>query len=78
MNLWKLLTDLDKDKQAISVVLGLQGKYRWFALEIQVGELNAENGMDVLLAKLDKEFEKDSALEDYDTYAQFEGLVREH
>lgn len=49
---WRLVTDLDKKKQALAVALEPQERAKETALE----DLNKDNGMDTLLAKLDTIF----------------------
>lgn len=55
---WRLVTDLEKKHQALAVTLSLCGQARAMALEIDVGQLNADDCMDVLLAALDSLFQK--------------------
>lgn len=50
--MWSLVTDLDKKKQALAVALEPQERAKETALE----DLNKDNGMDTLLAKLDTIF----------------------
>ena len=51
--IWQLVTDLPKAKQALALTLGLQEKYREVALEISAEDLNKDEGMTILLAKLE-------------------------
>ena len=49
LNIWQMITDVDKKKQALVMTLTLSGKARETALEINSSELNADDGMDVLI-----------------------------
>lgn len=62
------VTELDKKKQALAVVLGLEGRARETAMEIPAEQLDRDDGMATLLTKLDGVFlkeEKDRAYEAY-------------
>uniref|UniRef100_A0AAV2KYC4 Integrase catalytic domain-containing protein n=1 Tax=Knipowitschia caucasica TaxID=637954 RepID=A0AAV2KYC4_KNICA len=76
VSIWRLVTELDKTKQALAVALGLEGRARETALEISVVDLNKDDGMETLLAKLDAVFlieEKDRA---YEAYSHFDSITK--
>ena len=76
LSVWKLVTDLDKKKQALAVTLSLSGKARQTALDIPVEELNEDEGMTVLISALDKIFLKDSVDRTYEAYSKFDSYKR--
>ena len=51
--MWQLVTDLDQKTRALAVTLCLNGRAREAALEIKAEELNTNDGMEILLTKLD-------------------------
>ena len=76
IEIWRLMTDLSKKKQALAVTLTLSGKARETAIQVPAASLNADDGMDVLISELDKCFlqeVKDSA---YQAYKNFDTFVR--
>lgn len=75
--IWKLVTELDKKKQALAVVLGLEGRAKDIAMEIPALDLNNNNGMDTLLAKLDGMFLKEERDRAYDAYSFFDCIKKE-
>ncbi len=52
VEIWRLVTDLDKKKQALAVALSLMGRARDSVMEIAAGDLNKDDGMTTLLTKL--------------------------
>ena len=58
LEMWVLVTDMKKEKQAIAVVLSLKGQAKAIALEIDKALLNAVTGVDYLLSVLDPIFKK--------------------
>ena len=78
---WKnelgIWTNLDEKKQALAVVLSLEGRARDTALEISVEDLNKDDGMGTLIRALDSIFlkeEKDCA---YEAYSNFDSVTRD-
>ena len=59
IEVWQLMTDVDKRKQALAVTLTLTGQARAKALELDVTELNSEDGMDKLISALDSLFKRE-------------------
>ena len=78
---WALVTNVEKAKQAIVVALAIPDeqegsiKKKVFS-EIPTEELNAENGLETLIAFLDKIFQKDSFVEAYEKYMKWNSLYR--
>ena len=54
VEMWKLVTDLKEEKQALAIPLSLKGQARATALEVKAGKLNDKDVMKVLLKTLDK------------------------
>lgn len=44
--IWTRVTELDKDKQALAVVLALSGRARETGMEVPADDLNKDTGMD--------------------------------
>ena len=76
IQMWKLVTDLSKEKQAIAVVLTLSGKAKEKAKELKSDELHKEDGTDKLFAKLDEIFKKDELDGAYEAYYKFEHFTK--
>ena len=70
--MWQLVTELKKEKQALAVSLSLTGNARETAMELPAGELGKENGMELLLAQLDKVFLRDDKDKAYEAYKNFD------
>ena len=54
--MWKEITDLSKSKQALAVHLTLKGQAREVANQVSTADKKKENGLDILLEKLDESF----------------------
>lgn len=76
IEIWRLVTDLDKKKQALAVTLSLSGRARESALEIAAEHLNVDTGMSVLLDKLDSVFLKEEKDRQYEAYTEFDRIDR--
>ena len=77
IKIWSGLTSLVKTKQASAVVLSLEGEAQDAALELPSTELNAEDGIETLLARLDKIFVKDALAEKYEALENLEIFKRQ-
>lgn len=73
VNVWRRVTELDKKKQALAVALGLEGRAR----EIPAEDLDSDDGMATLLAKLDKVFLKEEKDHAYEAYSYFDGISKD-
>ena len=73
---WQLITKLDKSQQASAVILCLSGNAREAGLELEIDDLNKDDGMDKLIAKLDTLYEKDKLLLAIDAWEDFESYKR--
>ena len=63
IRIWQLSTQVVKTKQAGRAVLNMHGKVREHASRMRIEDLGQENGLDLLIAELDKYFKKDNAQE---------------
>ena len=74
LEIWQLVTDLEKKKQALAVTLSLTGKAREAALNIKAEDLNSDEGMKALIQTLDKLFLQETIDSAYDAYKNFDGF----
>ena len=77
VDLWTELSDIDKSKQAIAIHLSLTGRARSASSELSKAELKAEDGVQTLLAKLDRVFLQDDNWRCFNAYLAFENCRRE-
>ena len=74
---WQFCTKLEKVKHASAILLSLKDKNAVDAcLEIEIDKLQTENGVKVLLEKLDTLYLKDELLQSIDAYEEFESFRR--
>ena len=71
LNAWCRITSIEKKKRALAVHLSLSGRARIASSELNKASLEAEDGIDVLLKKLDEVFLVDEGRR---KYAAFETL----
>ena len=76
LKLWAICCKVDKKEQAPAVVLSLEGRAREAALELEITDLNADDGLDKLVKQLDGLFLKDEHQRMYVAYAEFEKYQR--
>ena len=76
VKLWKLCSKIDKKEQGPALALSLTGNAREAALEMPLEELNADDGADKLITKLDGLFLKDEHQRTYVAYSTFEKYTR--
>lgn len=76
IQLWEIVTDLEKSKRGPAIALSMCGKPREMALEITIEELSGEDGVKKLLIKLDSFFERDKADRMYSAYTDFESCKK--
>lgn len=72
IEVWKLVTDLKSDKQALAVSLNLTGNAREVAMEVAAADLAKEDGMKTLIENLDKVFLRDDKDKAYEAYKNFD------
>ena len=74
IDMWKIVTAVPKEQQAITLLLESledNNKAEKAKSELTASDVNDENGMKVLIEKLDKVFESDKINEAYLVYARF-------
>lgn len=76
VQVWQLVTELKKEKQALAVSLSLTGNARESAMEIPAADLGSEDGMTKLFAQLDKVFLRDDKDRAYEAYKDFDTFHR--
>ena len=72
IEIWKLMTELPKKKQALAVSLLLGGTARQTALDISADDLNKDDGMNTLITALDGVFQKERKDCGYEAYSMFD------
>ncbi|XP_029629926.1 uncharacterized protein LOC115207015 [Salmo trutta] len=77
LGIWTRVTNLDGKKQALAVVLSLEGRARDTALEISVEDLNNDDGMGTLIRALDSVFLKEEKDRAYEAYSNFDSVSRD-
>lgn len=75
INVWTWVTELDEKKQALAVALGLEGQVGESAMAIPAEQLDSDNGMTTLLAKLDSVFLKEEKDRAYEAYSHFDSVT---
>ena len=76
IQIWQRFTSLEKEKQALAIFLSLEGKARETELEVEVDDLNKDDGVEKVLAQLDNLFLKDKLQLAYTSYDNFEKFRR--
>ena len=74
--IWTTFTDLDKKKQGPAIFLSLNGKPRASVLELDVGIISGDKGVEAILEQLDKLYPKDRHQTAYLAYEAFEKFQR--
>lgn len=74
--IWRELTDLPKKKQALAIHLTLTGKARQASGEVGVADLNKDDGVDILLTKLDGLFLLDKGRRQFNVFRDLYNLRR--
>ena len=74
INIWRIATDLPKEKQGAALLLSLEGEAQSAALRVPEDELKSDEGINKVIAELDKLYQKDKttlkfrALEDLENF----------
>ena len=77
VQIWQVLTDLDKKKQALAIHLSLSGRARVASSELSVAALNKDDGVETLIKKLDKVFLKDEGRRQFAVFHELYNLRRD-
>ena len=76
IELWKVATDIHPTKQGPTIALALSGRKREAVLEIPTEELARENGLELLVTKLEGRFGREKIDQIYEVYEKFENVRR--
>ena len=76
IEIWCLLTELDAEKQALAIHLGLTGRARMASSELSVQELSDKNGVKTLMTKLDGMFLQDKGRRQFNAFHKLYSLRR--
>ena len=73
---WRKFTDLSKERQGPAIVLSLENEALDAVLELEEEQISSENGVDVIINRLDRIYKKDETLENYRALEAFETFKR--
>ena len=76
IEIWKIVCKYDKKEMAPAVTLSLKGSAREAAREMSIADLNADDGLDKLITKLDGLYLKDEKQRKYVAIKSFEKFTR--
>ena len=76
VEIWRCITDLDKKKQALAIILSLSGRPKQLALQCPTESFKVDDGVDILLAELDKTFKREEADCAYESFSRFEKFTK--
>ena len=76
LKIWQALTDLPAKKQGPSLYLSLTGRAREAALELDIGDISKDDGVEKILQRLDKLYLQDTNQSEYLAYQEFENFKR--
>ena len=76
VELWKTCCKLEAKEQGPALALSLRGKPREAAFELEIAELNADDGVAKVITKLDGLYLKDENQRKYISMEAFEQYVR--
>ena len=76
IKIWQALTTLDAKKQGPCLYLSLTGKAREAALELDIDNIKGENGVELILKRLDELYLEDTTQTAYLAYQNFETFKR--
>ena len=74
VEVWRLVTELKPEKQALAVALSLTGNVRETAMELPAENLADKDGMKKLIEHLDKVFLRDDRDKAYEAYKNFDSF----
>ena len=76
LEIWRCVTGLDKKQQGPIIYLSLPEKIKQSCRDLKIPALNNDNGLDLLVDKLEKLYVKDSKTTTYLAYEKFESFQR--
>ena len=74
--MWKEVTDLSKNKQALAVHLTLKGQAKEVVNQVSTVDMKKDDGLQILLNKLDETFLKEPERRKFMAYQNFEECLR--
>ena len=76
LNVWRIATDLPKEKQGAALLLSLDNEAQQAALRVDQTTLASENGVDKVIEELNKVYAKDKTLLKYKALEDLENYKR--
>ena len=76
VEIWKLNTSEDKKKLGSAIYLSLKGKARDAVRELKPQDLNADDGFDIVICKLDSVYLKDETTRAFCAFQEFHSYKR--
>ena len=76
IKIWRKFTDLSKERQGPAIVLSLENEALDAVLEIEEEQISSENGVDVIINRLDRTYKNDETSENYRALEAFETFKR--
>jgi len=76
INMWRVFTDLPKEKQGPALFLSLEGEAQDAVLELDEKEIIKDTGVETIIKRLDRLFKKDSVITKYLALEKFESFKR--
>ena len=73
---WKIQSDLADDKKGVALASSLEGRALDAVLELDDKEINADDGVEKIIVKLDALFKKNTLTEKIECIEQFESIIR--
>ena len=71
VEIWQLLTSLPKNKQGLELYISLKQKYKAF-IALTIDELSSDDGVKLILRKLDELLLRDKDTLAYEAFEQFD------
>ena len=76
ISIWKIATDLPKERQGAALLLSLDGEAQRAALRVKEEELKQADGIGKVLRELDKHFLKDKTTEKFKALEDLKNYTR--
>ena len=76
LRILRSFTDLEKARQGPALVLSLEGEAQDAVLELENDDIIKDNGIDIIIERLDRLFKKDTTIQKYTALEAFETYRR--
>ena len=76
IEIWRKFTSLEQEKQGPAIVLSLEGEAQDAILELSTNDITDKDGVDKIIACLNRLYEKDELTEKYNALESFETYKR--